>query len=250
MGQAATSPEEFRILLTEKLKNHNNPSITPLKDISTLSAVLMPLKRDKQGRIGLLLTKRSNTVAQPGDYCFPGGHINLISDTLAATVLSRLPLRFLQPWQFPGNNKNLRTLAAAALRESWEEVGINPLYLRMLGALPPRNLVSFNKTIYPFAAWTERAEKLRPNHEVDSVLFVTVADFLNSRFYTALDVNLSKGTKKTICFHPPGDSHFIWGATLSIILDFLNIVFGFIPPDREELPQKEYSLPAGYFPEE
>ena len=252
MIRAATSPEDFRILITEKLKSNNNSLDIPAKEISTLSAVLMPLMQDKQGRFGLLLTKRSTSVAQPGDYCFPGGHINTLPDHIAATVFSKIPLPCFQPWRFLHNSRNRSTitLAAAALREAWEEVRLNPLKIRMLGELPPRELVSFKKTIYPFAAWTDQTENFRLNHEVKNILRIKVEDLLKNECYSALNVKTTQGQKKTICFIPPGDAHFIWGATLFIILDFLNTVFGFTPPEREGLARREYTLPAGYLREE
>ena len=78
------------------------------KDVHTASAaVLIPIVRDKDGP-ALLMEVRSMNVLQPGEVCFPGGHIET------------------------GEN-----CVDAALRETYEELGILPSSVNVLQRLEP-----------------------------------------------------------------------------------------------------------------
>ena len=70
------------------------------------AAVLVPLVQLAAGP-ALLYEVRSNTVRQPGEICFPGGRIE------------------------PGENP-----VDAALRETWEELGLAPEQITLTGFLP------------------------------------------------------------------------------------------------------------------
>ncbi len=212
-----------------------------------IAAVLIALRTNTTGKYEVLLTRRSHKVTQPGDYSFPGGHISRLPDCLIAAVLSVLPA---------GRNIRKETcrssslLAATAVREAWEEIRLNPFRLKLIGQLPLRELINFRKAIYPVLAFTNQTSGFRCNDEVEDLIFVKIDDLLNPDRYSALRVNLPTGPKETICFHLPGAPHFIWGATLFILLDFLKRAFDFIPPERENLPLVEYALPVGYLPGE
>ncbi len=211
------------------------------------AAVLIALRTGVNGKHEILLTRRSHKVAQPGDYSFPGGHIDHLPDTLLAGILRTLPTgRNI----YRTRQKSSYLLAAAAVREAWEEIRLNPFRLKLIGQLPLRELVNFRKAIHPVLAFTTQSDGFRCNDEVEELIFVQIDDLLNSNHYSALRVNLPGGPKETICFHPPGAPHFIWGATLFILLDFLYRAFDFTPPERENLPLVEYTLPEGYLPGE
>ncbi|MFO7706798.1 MAG: hypothetical protein R6V84_01405, partial [Desulfobacterales bacterium] len=134
-------------------------------DTAAVSAVLLLLSacRNGSGRgqeTCLVLNKRSSQVRQPGDLCCPGGSVSPRFDGWAARLL-RWPLLPLGRWPFWGRwrrerPREARWLAlclATALRESFEEMRLNPLRVKFLGPLPPQRLELFRRLIYPLAAW-------------------------------------------------------------------------------------------------
>ena len=77
----------------------------------------------------IILNKRSMSVRQAGDLCFPGGRISLPLDLWGARILSMLPFTPLARWgHWPHwkhyrrrEIKNLALLLTTGLRESFEE---------------------------------------------------------------------------------------------------------------------------------
>lgn len=115
------------------------------------SAVLLPLIK-QEGEIFVLFEKRSASLnIQPGEVCFPGGGIE-ISDDGAMN---------------------------AAIRESCEELGLDPDDIDILGPLD--YFVSpFNVIVYPFAAYLKNIDKIKPNSdEVEYVFQVPLEYLLN-----------------------------------------------------------------------
>ena len=94
MTPSTTRAKDFRLFVSEKLISRRIHIDTARKNFSAMSAVLMPLKQDRKDQFGMLLTRRSDRVTQPGDYCFPGGHVNFPADNMAAAVLSAGMLSF------------------------------------------------------------------------------------------------------------------------------------------------------------
>lgn len=116
-------------------------------------AVLVPLV-ERAGRLHLLFETRAETLVghQPGEVCFPGGR--------------------LEPGEKPQQ---------AALRETWEELGIPPETVDVLAPLDPIQDIS-DRLIHPFLALVqpEAAEQLKPN-----------PDEVKNAFFVPLDVLLS-----------------------------------------------------------
>ena len=110
-------------------------------DLATASAVLFllgrqPGKTNHPEEICLILNKRSANVRQAGDLCCPGGRVSPRLDTGLAKLLN-LPLLPLARWPYwPGWRQRrshdvrwLRLLLATGLRESVEEMRLNPFGL-------------------------------------------------------------------------------------------------------------------------
>ena len=92
------------------------------KDDMSLSAVLVPFYRE-EGEYHILLTRRSNTVAyHKGQISFHGGAWESDDDSLLHT----------------------------ALRESWEEIGLEAGAVQVLGELDDVATVTSNFIISPF----------------------------------------------------------------------------------------------------
>ena len=211
----------------------------------------------------LILNKRSMKVRQPGDLCFPGGSITPGLDPLLAKLFS-LPISSLGRWQFWNEWKNdhweaansLALLWATGLRESLEEMRLNPFGAKFLGPMPPQNLVMFQRKIYPVVAWIQRQKRFFPNWEVEKIIYIPLRKLLDPanyrRYRIVMDISGSGDESKTIrnypCFQFQDNSQIeiLWGATYRITTVFLEYMFGFRPPGLENLPVVEGTLDRTY----
>ncbi len=211
----------------------------------------------------LVLNKRSLKVKQPGDLCFPGGRMTPRMDPYLARLFS-LPFTSLGRWLHRGNwrqrhgrlAKSLSILWATGLRESFEEMRLNPFGVRFLGPLPPQALVMFKRTIYPIVGWISRQKHFFPNWEVEKVVCVPLEDLLNPAYYSCYRLrmgnNPGQGQLESIQDYPcfriqaPRKQEILWGATYRITIDFLEQIFGFKPPAIATLPVVEGVLDETY----
>ncbi|MBW2594353.1 MAG: hypothetical protein JRE58_15420 [Deltaproteobacteria bacterium] len=145
------------------------------------SAVMLLLGNKGGGCAGktepcLILNKRSDKVRQAGDLCCPGGGIEPRLDSCLAGLLS-LPCSPLTAWPYwhqyrrssKKKGKALALFLAAGLRESFEEMRLNPLGVRLLGPLPRQQLIMFKRAIYPIVGCVNRQKRFYPNWEVDNL---------------------------------------------------------------------------------
>lgn len=225
---------------------------------SDTSAVLFllgsqPNKKRSLSDPCLILTKRSNKVKQPGDLCCPGGSISARFDPLLARLLY-LPGTPLTRWTYwhewrkqrPLETRNMALFFATSLRESFEEIGLNPFGLKFLGPLPSQRLVMFKRVIYPLVCWISRQKRFNLNWEVDKIVYIPIKQLLNPSKYARYRVRVYTGGNNVDhlpvydypCFihEEPDGSEVLWGATFRIVVDFLDITFGFKFPDLESLP--------------
>lgn len=211
----------------------------------------------------IVLNKRSLKVKQPGDLCFPGGSMAPRIDPYLARLFS-LPFTSLGLWRHWDNLKKNHTrqailmsiLWATGLRESFEEMRLNPFGVSFLGPLPPQSLVMFKRTIYPMVGWINHQKRFFPNWEVAEVVYVPLRDLLNpvyySRYRLRMGTNPGQGQTESIqdfpCFRLQAQNkqEILWGATYRITLDFLEQVFGFKPPAIATLPVVEGALDETY----
>ncbi len=208
----------------------------------------------------LILNKRSRRVRQPGDLCCPGGSVSPAVDTALAKVLT-LPLFPLRQWprwslwrrHHPDAAGHLALLLATCLRESFEEMRLNPLGVRFLGPLFPQRLVMFEREIHPMVGWVGGQRRFRPNWEVEKIVHIPLKTLLDPERYAAyhLDIGGGSGTRRREfpCFLYQGADgrELLWGVTFRIIASFLESVFGFRPPDPATLPAIPGSLSRNYF---
>ncbi len=248
------------------VRNNQRP-VFPIDgvDRETASAVLFLLSRyagtDRlSGEPCLILNKRSANVRQAGDLCCPGGRVNPRLDTGLAKLL-RLPVLPLVRWPYwtewrkrrPQEAERLRLLLATGLRESLEEMRVNPLGLKFLGPLPAQPLVMFQRTIYPMVIWVSRQIRFYPNWEVEKILRLPIRDFFNRSMYARyrLRIETPSGAENVNtfpCFRyvKNNKTEILWGATFRITMAFLNDVFGFSPPDGHSLPEIRGHLGKDY----
>ena len=235
---------------------------------STTSSVLFLLgmhcqETDFSNLPCLILNKRSLKVKQPGDLCCPGGSISSRVDAflskllyLPGSPLTRWPYWQLWHKQRRTEARDLALLFATCLREGFEEMCLNPLGLKFLGPLPQQQLIMFQKVIYPMVCWINRQKQFSPNWEVEKVVYIPLQDLLNPSLYARyrLNIETSKDNENYPdirdypCFIKQSEhsTEILWGATFRITMVFLEIVFGFKPPDIKSLPVLSGSLDKNY----
>jgi 8-oxo-dGTP pyrophosphatase MutT (NUDIX family) len=121
---------------------------------------------------------------------------------------------------FPGGRRDAgdRDLAATALREAEEEIGLPPADVRLLGQLPATSTFATNYVIHPFVGLIPQgvAWRLSPR-EVDAVLELPLQALRDGRTRTKLE-------RRGIAFETDAyvvDELLIWGATARILQDLL-----------------------------
>jgi len=258
-----------QILYALQKRNHNNMVFSKgVTDSSITSSVLFLLGPNCQGKgfsptSCLILNKRSLSVKQPGDLCCPGGSISSVLDFYLAKLLY-LPGSPLSRWPYwslwrKKQRKEARRMAllfATCLREGFEEMRLNPLGVKFLGPLPSQQLVMFRRVIYPMVCWTGRQKRFSPNWEVEKIVYIPFPNLLNPSNYARYRLHIGSSrkngkdlnVKEYPCFlHEHRDEYeVLWGATFRITMVFLEIVFGFKPPDIESLPVVYGSLDENY----
>jgi len=204
----------------------------------------------RDGGFVLQLIKRSSLVPQPGDLSCPGGMLDPRTDRLLRCLVASglTPIlqgrpRSLARARGGKSLEHISLFLTNALREAWEEVRINPLNVRFLGPLPSQELYVFSRVIFPVVGLVKRDWTFRPNREVERVIEIPLAALFDGERYGTLTVEIESAlpfrhevepVRNFPCFlytPPGGREEVLWGATLSIVLKFLAIVFGFTLPE-------------------
>ena len=164
-----------------------NPILLPDSRILRQAAVLVAVWLRPDGA-RLILTKRASHLKHhPGQIAFPGGKVDAEDSGPEA----------------------------AALREAWEEIGLPPERVQVLGRLPAHETVT-NYLITPILGlvrddFTPVAEA----GEVDEVFTVPLAHVLDpARF--VIEGRVWKGQPRRY-FAVPYGPYYIWGATARIL---------------------------------
>jgi len=212
----------------------------------------------------VVLNKRSQMVKQPGDLCFPGGAISHGLDPKLAQFI-KLPFFPLSRWphwpkwqrERPRQARRLSVLLATGMRESFEEMKLNPLGVRFLGPLPPQRLVMFRREIFPFVGWIRSQKRFFINWEVEKIVHIPLRELLNKDNYARykLIFNVPKGSVKSGSYqHFPCFLHrtmmgtdVLWGATYRMIMVFLELIFGFEAPEMDRLKAVDGVIEETYY---
>lgn len=224
--------------------------------IASSVLVLLGVRETENARspqICFILNKRSQHVPQPGDLCCPGGTVEKTLDPYLARLLM-LPGAPLSRWPHWGDLKKrephtsrlVSLLLATALRESWEEMRLNPLFTRFLGPLPPQKLLLFKRIIHPMVAWLHGQKRFTLSWEVEKLVHIPLRSLLDPGRYVryrlyvpeSLEARFHGAYNDYPCFeHVAGrEREFLWGVTYNILTHFIGKVFGFAPPPMERMP--------------
>ena len=199
-------------------------------------------EKETTGEFVFQLIKRSALVSQGGDLSCPGG----ILDPTFDRMLSRIIRCGLPPAlkgdarrhaSIRGNESFSHTslFLANAMRESWEEIRLNPFNVDFLGPLPCYNLTLFTKTIFPVVGLVKQDKPYHLNGEVDKIIEIPVASFFKDYNYAIYSLEASDTLNNAgerqwefpCLLHrdTDGEVEILWGATFNIIMSFLTIVF-------------------------
>ncbi|MBL4585035.1 MAG: CoA pyrophosphatase [Pseudomonadales bacterium] len=153
------------------------------------SAVLIPLYK-KDGELRIMLNWRSaNLRSHAGQICFPGGRVDQSDADCFET----------------------------ALRETHEEVGLNPANVRILGKLG-KYYTQSGYSITPVVGYIEAPGELQPNpDEVAAILEPPLDFFTDSSVYEIHRRTVGELVRSY--YSVTYDGYVIWGATCAIIVD-------------------------------
>lgn len=161
----------------------------------------------------VLLTERAQTLrSHAGQISFPGGMIDAADDGAAA----------------------------AAVREAWEETGLDPRSVRVAGSLPPVYVAHSGNLVTPVIAWSADPSPVRvvDAAEVGSVHWVTVRHLLDAanRFRVRHPSGFL-GPGFAIPGRPCAPEFLVWGLTGGILDRFFALAEWERPWDRNRVEE-------------
>ena len=171
--------------------------LSPTVPGAQAAAVLVPVF-EEEGLARLVLTRRStNLPSHQGQVAFPGGKVH-----------------------------DGETSEAGALREAYEEVGIRPDDVEVIGALEELATVASQFVLVPFVGVLPGRPALVPNpSEVARIFDVALAELLEADVYHEERWELpGMGRRPMYFFEIAGET--VWGATARILHDLLILVTG------------------------
>jgi 8-oxo-dGTP pyrophosphatase MutT (NUDIX family) len=182
--------------VTRALAGAGTPRRSPLEGTPVrASAVLAPLY-EYDGETIVILTRRAQTLrTHRGEVSFPGGGAE------------------------PGD----ADLWATALRESWEEIGLDPSLVTRIGELDHLQTVTSRSYILPFVGVLPgRPDLVADPAEVELVVHVPLRELLTDGVHHEERWGLPPLDHPVHFFEVVGDT--IWGATAAMLVNLLTVL--------------------------
>lgn len=162
------------------------------------SSVLIPLFTGYDKRLYVVLTLRTNNIRHAGQISFPGGRCE------------------------PGEK-----LLETALRETKEEVGIEPEDILIACKITPLYLYRTDNQITPFVGFLANEPELKPNPvEVEEAFSVTLDELLSEKILKRKEWHFKHASFDV----PYWDIHRVplWGATAMMMNELLELYREFL----------------------
>ncbi len=161
------------------------------------SAVLLLIYPTKESKAGLVFIQRPQyDGAHSGQISLPGGRFEPSDSSLEYT----------------------------ALRESYEEIGVPPDKVEVVGKLTDLFIPPSNFLVSPYIGIiAERPDFVIDKNEVEHIIEVDLEVFFNPQYCVTKELHLRHGYSiKTPCYVING--YTIWGATAMIIAEFVSML--------------------------
>ncbi len=215
----------------------------------------------QKGEYVFLLNKRSKRVPQGGDLCAPGGRSHPIWDS----IFQRLFQMGLLPGAKEMRNRLIRSREkrlyelilffwSNALRESWEELRLNPFNIEFLGPFETYRLQSRRWIIFPLVGKIKNPWEVKLSTEVEKLVEIPITAFFQPGHYAICRFEISnemspQGSPRSrevpcLIFGEKEKEEILWGATYNIIREFLKVVMDRpLPfPDGQRIVHRSLAL--------
>lgn len=129
---------------------------------------------------------------------------------------------------FPGGkvDEDDADAAATALREAWEEVGLDPAFVQVLG-LMPHYVTGSAFIITPVIALVQTGFTLTPNSYEVADIFEVPLEFLMNPAHHRRHTFEWEGVRRewfSMPYQEPTTERFIWGATAGMLRNFYRLL--------------------------
>ncbi len=178
----------------QKMMPHNRKLRAAYSDRKRLkpSSVLLLLYAENDELFACLIKRTSTMKHHAGQVAFPGGKIE------------------------PGE-----TAVETALRETWEEIGVPPGKIEVLGALSDLFVDVSGFLIHPIVGWLGEKPEFKANSaEVEKTILFPLMKFSNNM--DEIELETTAGTIQIPCYYFEGE--VVWGATAMILAEFYDAV--------------------------
>ncbi|MFC4246756.1 NUDIX hydrolase [Natribaculum luteum] len=166
------------------------------------AAVIAPVV-DRDGEHHLLFTKRADHLGEhPGQMSFPGG----------------------------GAERQDRTILDTALREAYEEIGLEETEAEVVGQLDDIRTVT-EYAVTPFVARVPDREYVPDEHEVAEIAVLSLSELLDPDNYE-YDRRSHPYYGDVVIHYFHVDGYTVWGATGRILVQLLELATEFEAPER------------------
>ena len=194
-GRPRVTVEEVRRAVT------GHPDLPSIGDEQGPNSAVLCAVWEEGGEARVLLTRRTAWLrSHSGQVAFPGGRVE------------------------PGE-----TLVEAALRESQEEVGLDPTSVEVIGRLSRMHTISSGAGIFPFVGVVDgRPELVASPDEVDRVFDVALGELMADGVFHEEIWGIADTERPIYFFDVAGET--VWGATARMLYELLLLLIGRTPP--------------------